>query len=111
MNRDELADYLEGIGAAIPAPVGRPEIVVGALIAKGLLKLGAALVRRGLDPVEHITRLLDADPLFAAADKEVDAAAGRKFSGEFGTVEPNPYDGPPPPPPDFGTGGEGDGTP
>lgn len=109
MTREQLADYLEGIGAAIPAPVGRPEIVAAALIAKGLLYLGAMLVRRGLNPVEHITRLLDIDAGMASAEKDVDAQADHKFSGEFGEAIAETIPAPKADP-TFGTGGAGDGT-
>ncbi len=87
MTRDQLAEVLEyAAHAAESGPAGlaalgvaNPAIVAALLAAGPLLELAAKVARNGLDPVGHITRLVDIDPMLAAVRKDVDALEDAKF--------------------------------
>jgi hypothetical protein len=63
--------------SAVPGPVG----IVSQILAATLGAAGA-LVSAGHDPVEHIQRILAADPLLAAARSDFDARMREKFGSE-----------------------------
>jgi hypothetical protein len=102
MTRDDLATYLENAGASLLDATEHEslEVRAAALVANGLLRLGASLARQGLAPVEHITRLIDIDPDMEKARKEAQASADAKFNPPdtlapvTGPADPdgNPYD-------------------
>ncbi len=97
MTREEIAGYLENAAQSLLDATKNESLEIrgAALVGWGLLRLGATLERRGLEPVEHVTRLVDANPGFDAAEKDADAAADAKFA----------------PPPPIDPGGTGTPTP
>lgn len=108
MTRDDLATYLENAASSVlEATKGESaEIRAGALVAWGLLRVGAMLAKRGLDPVAHITRLLDIDGDMGAVEIEADAAADKKFAAP----EPPPVVVPEDPPSPVDPAGSGTPT-
>lgn len=75
MTNEQIATGLDEIAKAISHDS------VPGMIAYGLLHFGAAVLRRGKDPVEHLSRLIDIGPEFDAISKAADAAAKAKFEG------------------------------
>lgn len=79
----EIKDVLSAAEAAaiassaVPGPVG----VVAQILAATLGAAGA-LAGAGHDPVEHIQRILAADPLLASARSDFDAEMRKKFGSE-----------------------------
>jgi hypothetical protein len=67
---NQIADYAKKLGT----PAGE--------IAYMLLHFGAVIIRKGGDPVTHLSRLLDLEPSFDAISKATDAAAHAKFTEE-----------------------------
>ncbi len=90
MTRDDLADYLEKAAAVLLDTTEHEplEIRAAALVANGLLRLGATLARQGLAPVEHITRLIDLDPDMERVRKASQDAADAKFTPAGDSLTP-----------------------
>lgn len=87
LTREQVADALTYVdnavkGAEVGAPIvgiADPTIALALVIAEPILALAAQLARAGLDPVEHITRVVDLDALLNAARSDVDKLEAEKF--------------------------------
>lgn len=75
-------DIAKGLDLAAAAVKALPIDEKAKLVAEHLLHFGAVMLRRGDDPVAHLSRILDINPGFDAASKAADADAARKFAGE-----------------------------
>lgn len=85
MDQDDVASYLQlaskGLLDGANLFLAQPKISAALRIAGGLIGIGAGLLRKGEDPVEKVTRLLDLDAQMNAARDEVDAEARKQFEG------------------------------
>lgn len=81
MNKEDIISYLRiaasGVKQGANLFLAQPELSRAMRIAGGLLDIAVTLLERGVEPVEHITRLVDLDAELNAARAEVDAEAAK----------------------------------
>ena len=81
MNLTDVSNYVrilsDGLKQGSNLFLAQPALSRAMRVAGGLLDVAVVLLERGVEPVEHITRLIDLDAEMAKARAEVDAEAER----------------------------------
>jgi len=79
MNKDEIIGYLKmlagGLHQGANLFLAQPSLSRAMRVAGGLLDIATTLLERGVDPVEHITRLVDLDEALNQARADIDSEA------------------------------------
>lgn len=79
MNKEDVAGYLRiaasGLKEGSLLFLAQPSVSRAMQVAGGLLDIAVLLLERGVEPVEHITRLVDLDAMMKQARADVDAEA------------------------------------
>lgn len=79
MNKDDVISYIRiaasGVKQAANLFLAQPEFSRALRIAGGLLDVAVTLLERGVEPVEHITRLVDLDAQLNQVRADVDVEA------------------------------------
>lgn len=77
IDKQTVIDYLRvaasGVKQGANLFLAQPELSRAMRVAGGLLDVAVTLLERGVEPVEHITRLIDLDIELNKARSEVDA--------------------------------------
>jgi hypothetical protein len=86
MNKSDIISYLQIAASAVKQGanlfLAQPALSAAMRVAGGLLDVAVTLLERGVDPVEHITRLVDLDEKLNEARLEVDAEAKAQYGTE-----------------------------
>lgn len=86
IDKQTVIDYLRvaasGVKQAANLFLAQPEFSRALRVTGGLLDVAVGLLERGVEPVEHITRLVDLDAALNNARADVDAEAKRDFGGD-----------------------------